>query len=282
MTKLLDQIRDRLKRRLRQFARNRRSRLARYINGLAVDFHRNFENWNYRFNSNGEARVLECLSAGCEIRTIFDAGANQGAWSLMAMEIFPQASIHAFELCPPVAEMLLANVSGKPQIHANPRGLSDENAEIEFFYAPLRNTLSSGIAVTSGTVTRKMPGQVMRGADYCRENHIETIDFLKLDVEGMEEKVLRGFDPLLQRRAIRVIQFEYGRVNIDSHFLLKDFHNLFARYGFVVGKIFPDGVQFREYNYVDEDFLGPNYLAVLSSEDTLIKRLAGEEFTAET
>ena len=39
-----------------------------------------------------------------------------------------------------------------------------------------------------------------------------------MNVEGMEDRVLCGFSEMLkrQRRATRVIQFEYGRVNIES------------------------------------------------------------------
>lgn len=274
VNELLARISQRVRRRLRDFARNRDSRLARYLDAVAVDFHRNFENWNYRFSSNGESRVLERLSAGRGIKTIFDAGANQGTWALMAAKKFPEATIHAFELSPPVAEMLAKNVAEEPRIFPNARGLSDENKEIEFFYAPDWNTLSSGVAVTGNTTLEKMKGLVIRGGDYCRDKGIERIDFLKMDVEGMEDLALRGFSELLERQAIRVIQFEYGRVNIESHFLLKDFYKLLTGYGFAVGKIYPQEVLFRDYEYTDEDFLGPNYLAVLRSEKEMMAGLA--------
>lgn len=275
MNYLAERIHVHLTRWLRKFARNRDSRFARYLDGLAVEFHRNFENWNYRFSTNGESRVLERLSADCGIQTIFDVGANQGTWSLMGAGKFPRAAFHAFELSPPVAEMLMASVAGEPRIFPNARGLSDGDKEIEFLYAPDWNTLSSGVAVTGHTPTQKMRGLVIRGDAYCREKNIESIDFLKMDVEGMEDQVLRGFGDLLARKAIRVIQFEYGRVNIESHFLLKDFYTMLEGYGFVIGKIYPQEVLFKAYEYTDEDFLGPNYLAVLSTETELIKRLHG-------
>ena len=89
----------------------------------------------------------------------------------------------------------------------------------------------------------------------------------------MEDRVLKGFGELLERGAIRVIQFEYGRVNIESHFLLKDFYKLLSGFGYVLGKIYPTEVLFKDYEYTDEDFLGPNYLAVLRTETALIQRL---------
>jgi len=270
----VERLQPHLLKKFRRFARNRKSKLARIIDYWAVDFHRNFENWHYQFASNGEARVLECLRVEGGIQMIFDAGANQGDWSRMALEKFPEATIHAFELAPPVAAMLMTNVAGKAQIVPNACGLSEVNEEIEFSYAPNWNTMSSGIMVTGTTPTEKMRGRVVRGADYCKEKGIETIDFLKIDVEGMEHMVLRGFSEMLERKAIRVIQFEYGRVSIESHFLLKDFYTMLYGYGYAVGKIYPEEVLFKDYYYTDEDFLGPNYLAVQRSEAALIERFA--------
>ena len=103
---------------------------------------------------------------------------------------------------------------------------------------------------------------------------VRDVDFLKLDVEGAEHLVLQGLESSLRLQRVRFAQFEYGRVNILTHFLLRDFHQLFASYGYVVGKIYPDYVDFREYDLGDEDFMGPNYLACRAGDDAR-GRLAG-------
>src|SRR5439155_19181087 len=104
---------------------------------------------------------------------------------------------------------------------------------------------------------------------------IREVDFLKLDVEGAEHLVLQGLENHLRDRRVRFVQFEYGRVNILTHFLLRDFYQLFAAYGYVVGKIYPDYVDVREYDLSDEDFLGPNYLACRAG-DAALGRLHGQ------
>ncbi len=96
-----------------------------------------------------------------------------------------------------------------------------------------------------------------------------TVDFLKLDVEGAEHLVLEGLENQLREQRVRFVQFEYGRVNILTHFLLRDFYQLFAKHGYVVGKIYPDHVDFREYDLNDEDFVGPNYLACRAGDEAL-------------
>ena len=114
------------------------------------------------------------------------------------------------------------------------------------------------------------------GDRYCEERGIETIDLLKIDVEGFEDRVLRGFSRMLGAGKVTAVQFEYGLANINTRFLLKDFHELLEGMGFVVGKVFPKYVDFRPYEIAtDEDFKGPNFLAVHSRHATLIDVLAG-------
>jgi hypothetical protein len=115
---------------------------------------------------------------------------------------------------------------------------------------------------------------VMRGDEFFAQEGIAEVDFLKLDVEGAEHLVLQGLGDRLREQRVRFVQFEYGRVNILTHFLLRDFYELFATYGYVVGKIYPDYVDFRDYDLSDEDFLGPNYLACRVGDGAL-ERLGG-------
>jgi len=114
----------------------------------------------------------------------------------------------------------------------------------------------------------------MRGDEFLAREGIGRVDFLKLDVEGAEHLALKGLDGYLRQGKVRFVQFEYGRVNILTHFLLRDFYELFQGYGYAVGKIYPDYVEFREYDLRDEDFLGPNYLACPRSDEAL-HRLSG-------
>jgi len=57
-------------------------------------------------------------------------------------------------------------------------------------------------------------------------------------------------------------------------FLLKDFYDYLRAFGMKIGKIYPNYVEFRSYTLQDENFYGPNYLAVHSSEELLIKALS--------
>ena len=87
-----------------------------------------------------------------------------------------------------------------------------------------------------------------RGTRICRERGIESIDFLKIDVEGGEQRVLAGFDGLLAAHAIKAIQFEYGLTNIVSRVFLADLYDRLGAHGYAIGKIFPKRVDFTPYD----------------------------------
>lgn len=103
---------------------------------------------------------------------------------------------------------------------------------------------------------------------------IDTIDFMKIDVEGMEYKVLEGFGDMIAQ--VRAVQFEYGIFNISSRHLLLDLMSFFEHRGFLVGKIYPRQVEFFSYHFDRENFLGSNFIAVRKDEEAYIRLLSGD------
>jgi FkbM family methyltransferase len=237
----------------------------------ALRFVRNYRNFDYDPATNGEQRLLRVL-APLRIDTVFDVGANDGSWALACAQILGQASrdafsIHAFEVVPETAEKMIARVSGVPAITANRFGLSNAEGPIEIFVDPSQSWLSStvpGGSAIHGDRFKTVRGTVTTGDRYSAAHAIGRIGFLKIDVEGGEGLVLQGFQELLAGQRIDVIQFEYGLQNIFARFLLLDFYRLLESHGYALGKLYPDGVCFKSWVPEDEDFLGPNFVAVLA------------------
>ncbi len=116
--------------------------------------------------------------------------------------------------------------------------------------------------------------QVMTGDSYMKKYGIEHIDFLKVDVEGAESRVLKGFKSALLNKKIDIIQFEYNEYAIVSRFLLIDFYNLLVPHGYKIGKIYTDYVDIRDYDLSHERFVAPNYLAVREDRADLLDLLS--------
>jgi FkbM family methyltransferase len=262
----------------RALAKHRRSPLGRRVGRWLGELQRGYENVDYSIYSNGEARVLRALSGILPAQVLFDVGAHVGEWTRAAAEAFPRSQIHSFEPLPETFERLEKASRSHANVRLNRLALADHAGALEMRYPPGATELASCIAGFTEKFqhleTRPGTIEATTGDHYCREHGIDRVDFLKLDVEGYEHKVLRGFETFLREGRVKVIQFEYGYVNIETRFLLKDFYELLEPLGMRIGKIFPTYVDFRGYRHAHEDFLGPNFLAVHRSLDAVIAALA--------
>lgn len=226
---------------------------------------------------NGEARLIRTL-AMVRPEVVFDVGANVGDWSALARRHFPDACIHTFEVASETAAQIAERLGPEGFVH-NAFGLSDIDGEVSLKYygdlSVLTTTLERSRFWDATFETRTATGRVRRGDDYCVEAGIDRIDLLKIDVEGVEHMVLRGFERMLRKGGIRCVQFEYGYANGDVHFLMRDFHEMFEGYGYVVGRVGPLGLELGEWTYAQNDFRsGPNYAALRADDTALIEALA--------
>jgi hypothetical protein len=98
---------------------------------------------------------------------------------------------------------------------------------------------------------------------YCREQVINRIHFLKIDVEGHELEVLQGAKGLLEAGRIDFIQFEFSAAHIDARVFFRDFYELLARQ-YQILRVLQNGLaRVREYKPELELFKrATNYLAV--------------------
>ncbi|MBX9702050.1 MAG: FkbM family methyltransferase [Acetobacteraceae bacterium] len=247
-----------------------------------------WKNRAYDVDVNGEEALLRRLAPFAP-RVLVDVGANVGDWTLAACRHLPQARVHAFEIAPSTAEALARNVASLDgRVTVNRVGLSDREGEVEIWFSPdsttatstLRHAFDVGREAHGITTVERQAARVITGDAYLRSQGVEHVDMLKIDVEGAETAVLDGFAGAFARGAISLVQFEYGTINLSTRQFLGDFHRFFEERGFVVGKLWPEGVAFAPYALEDEDFVGPNYIACLKTRHDLIDALACPKLTA--
>jgi FkbM family methyltransferase len=231
-----------------------------------------YENSNYDFRTNGESRVLARLR-GQPFTTLLDVGANVGDWARDAAGVFPEARIHCFEVIPATFARLRENTRDNPNVRIHDFGLSDRAQELEFKHYPGAPGLTSMFDFPHTAEAERVRGRVEAGDAFLLDQGIAAVDFLKIDVEGAELLVLEGLRGSLARGAIQVVQFEYGLMNVLTRHLLRDFYALLGGCGYRIGKVYPTYVDFRDYRLADEDFLGPNYLAVRAERGDLVRLL---------
>jgi FkbM family methyltransferase len=258
----------------RFFKRNTHNSFFKALAGFGRSLNRLYENRNNDIYSNGEITVLNKL-AKMKPSILIDGGANVGDYSILANQNIPDCTIFALEPVEATFHEMAVNVSAIEKVIPVKKGLFKENCELEInvFDSNEHSSIYDIDRVPSSSA-KKEAIELVKGDDFLKEHKIDSVDFLKLDVEGAEYDALLGFEDSIKKGIIKMIQFEYGYINISAKKLLVDYHRFLESHGYVVGKVFPKVVEFREYEFKHEDFIGPNFIAVKKTETALIDVLS--------
>lgn len=149
-----------------------------------------------------------------EVRTILDCGAHHGRVAREYAAAFPAATIHSFEPTPATFEILKSNLASHPRIHPVNAAVGEAEGTMDFYIAPFEQA-NSLLPRHPGHPEReqRVPVRVRRIDGYCREQSIDQIDILKLDIEGFEGPALRGCGDLLDHGHIQLV---YAETRFDS------------------------------------------------------------------
>ncbi len=220
-------------------------------------------NVSYDSSSNGENLLFKKL-AKHNFNTIIDCGANTGTNTKVYKIFNNKAIIYAIEAIDETLEKCKEYTKDYSGIHYLNIGLGSERSQVTFKYFPKNNYLSTKYENILGkdipTVEKTV--EIYTGDEFCKENNLQHVNFVKIDVEGMDFEVIKGFKNMIENNQIDAIQFEYCGNFIYSKHFLKDIYDLCLPFGYIIGKIYPNGVEFLNYNVTMEDFQDANYLII--------------------
>jgi FkbM family methyltransferase len=174
-----------------------------------------------------------------------DVGAHQGDFLKLFLRYAPAGTHRAFEPLPDFATRLQAQFPG---IQVYQVALSDEEGEATFFRA-------AGAEAMSGLRPQHYPEQValqtltvpVRKLDGMIPPDVQ-IDFIKMDVEGAELKVLKGGRQLLTR-CRPAVMFEFAKLHVAEYDVSPtDILRFFADLDYGIHRL--DGI----LKYTPEDF----------------------------
>ncbi len=216
------------------------------------------------FYTNGEARFAREMLPNCKVA--FDVGAAHGRWAKVALEANPALELHCFEPTSRRFAALSAEFGGRAIL--NQLALGDAPGEQRIFYGasggsnsiyPQRYNNESYVASDVETI------KVSTIDDYCGAKGIETVDFIKMDIEGYEPAALRGAERMLRAGRIKMIQFEYSYVFLDAGAslmaLMKYIAEVNPAYRF--HKLFPDAARpVPVYDHTLDNFKTQNWAII--------------------
>src|SRR4028119_1536074 len=165
----------------------------------------------YRPSSDAFLVKKELLKKCVPPLTIFDIGANDGQTTQRYLQMFPTAKIYTFEPVPEVFTMLERKFHENPQIKVNQLAVSDAVGTADFYlhaytsygWNSLLPKSPTSIIVPEDKSVVKVPTITIDV--FCDRHNINTIDLLKLDIQGGELLALKGAVNMLQKGGINLI-----------------------------------------------------------------------------
>ena len=239
---------------------HRDTKVMWYLHQAARVVENAYQNDNSDGASNGEYRVLDAL-APLGLEVIFDVGANMGDWTARALEANPRAHVHAFEIEPSMRSRLAERFAGERRVSVPACGLGDCKGDIEIAVDRVDPCITSTKLAGAAAHCDVIQAFVSTADEYARENGVDRIDFLKVDVEGADMDVLRGCQSLLTQGRVRLVQFEFTNWAPAARVFLADFYSFFEPLGYRLGRRYPHHVEWRSYDVGHEIFVRANFLA---------------------
>ena len=199
---------------------------------------------------------------------IFDVGANVGDYSKSLRKSNPNVEIYSFEPHPVTFQKLLENMECL-DIKLFNVGVGSEGGRLKLYdYAD--NDGSVHASLYKEVIEKIHKGKsvehevkIITLEAFANEHEIERVHLLKIDTEGHEMAVLKGFELFISANKVDLIHFEFNEMNIASRIFFKDFWEFLPNYDFY--RMLPDGlVPIRNYSPVFcEIFAYQNIVAVL-------------------
>jgi FkbM family methyltransferase len=158
---------------------------------------------------NGRYLTLDIKRSGEKIHTIFDVGANIGQTCLTLIKAYPQATIYSFEPVATTYLQLKINTKKYPGIKCIELALGAKKEKLKIISQ--QNTEINSLRTVAKHDNRETANiSVETAAVFCKDNAITFIDLLKIDTEGFEIEVLKGFNVSFLKDNVKFIFVETG------------------------------------------------------------------------
>jgi len=227
--------------------------------------------WWSNYMQSWEKYVLRYISKKEENNVVvFDVWSNVWWYANMCIEVFwlQLKGLHCFEPSKKTFKQLINNVKDKSNIvKYNNFWLWNNKAKWILFWA---NDDSGWISLFNRDLwylnikSNELETVNIKNIDtYVRENMIELITLLNLDIEWYELLALKWGIDIITSWKVKYIQFEFWGTGIDARIYFKDFWNLLSsRYD--IYRILPNNLfQIKQYEESLEIFMCVNFLCIL-------------------
>lgn len=191
------------------------------------------EIWYYKFyNTKGYEITKDDI--------VFDIGANSGYFTIYAAKMAKQ--VYAFEPMQNLYNKIVSDVESNnfKNVIVEDTGIAKDKGVRVFYESTHHNGCHS--LYNRAETDKKIEIKTVNIEDYCKENSIDKIDFLKIDCEGAEYEIFDNLSTEFIRKVVKKIVMEHhddiipGRTHEDIVKILKaNNYQVEVANGFVYG-----------------------------------------------
>ena len=189
----------------------------------------------------GEKESLEWILKNLDSKnnlTVFDCGGNIGEYADLIFNVSDKLKaniqLHVFEPSQLCIKKLIEKFGGFKNVWIHKNAVSNSSGSATLYYPWVGSpgaSLSSNVSIAQRTglyETQSEQVSLITLDNFCHENNIEHIDYLKLDIEGYEIQALQGANEMLNKGKISYIQVEIGAASLVTKCMLFDIWNMLA------------------------------------------------------
>jgi len=183
------------------------------------------------------------LLSDTKVQTIFDIGASGGQTTAKYSSLFPEATIYSFEPFPESFQKLRRRFEGNSLVKPIQFAVSNKVGKRKF-YINQNSATNSLLPTTDDAEYWADSPNAIRSVttievavttidDFCKQESINEIQILKMDIQGGELNALQGATEKLNERSILLIYTEILFVPIyEGQTLFYEICNLLSGYGY--------------------------------------------------
>jgi FkbM family methyltransferase len=189
-----------------------------------------------------------------KLKIVFDVGAHKGEFAKSILNINGIKKVYSFEpqkeifkKCSKIlkrnSKIYYINIGlsdhyGKMKIQINKKTSTSTFSKINISsnWFKMKNLLLSGIKKTS--FLRSEYARITTGDKFIKSNKLKNIDLLKIDTEGHEEFVLKGFHENFIKNSIKYLLIEIHNNKMYSEYNPKFIENYLKKKNFILKKKF--------------------------------------------
>ncbi len=165
------------------------------------------------------------------VRVALDVGSRDAHIAILLKEQFPAARVFAFECNPAAVALCRHNIGSQDGVHLVDKAVSDTDGTVDFYSINPQQTVTPHADGNIGAsslfranpnypheryVQDRIQVEAVTLKRWAKENGIEEIDLMWMDLQGGELKALRGMEDLIHRTKIIFTEVEYKEMYVGQ------------------------------------------------------------------